>query len=1122
MGTAREPKKPQDSNKAMRQCEKRLESIIEISSDGYWEQDENYRFTLIRGGLLEKSGIDPKNYLGTARWDHGAVPVGDDGSWDKHKAVLEARKPFTDFLFKRANSQGEVRIISTSGQPVFDEQGRYRGYRGIARDITARRRDEQLLALEHSVNRCLAEAESASGALQAAMRAVCETEGWECGRYFRVDEAAGVLRFAEAWGVPGAAVEHYIARSHHISYTPGEGLSGRVWQSGEPLWVSDIHKDARVAQSALAREAGMRGAFVFPVVSEGKTIGVLAFTSREIRHPEARLLEAIRAVGSQIGQFLQRKRAEEERRRFRAAIDLSADSIFLIDRATMRFIDVNTTACEEFGYTREELLETGPHHLSGRSREETERSYDELISGFSQARVHEIPLRRKDRSVMPGEVYRRAISSPEGHTIVATVHNITQRKLAEAALRESEERFRSLAALSSDMYWEQNDQYRFTSLTGVGSQVYQKTAKLIVDKKRWEQNYINMTPDDWAAHIAALEARQPFHDLELCRLDESGKKIWVSVSGEPVFDESGAFTGYRGVGKDITQRKLAEAALRESEERFRSLAALSSDMFWEQDDQHRLTKLSGKNPAWVGDSRARLIGKRRWDLHFLNMSEADWAAHRAELEARQPFHDLELCRLDESGKKIWVSVSGEPVFDPSGAFTGYRGVGKDITGRKQDEERIQYLANHDALTSLPNRARFGYTLNLALQSARRYHRNFAVLFIDLDRFKIINDTLGHEAGDKLLQEMGTRLSRTVRSSDMVARLGGDEFVVLIQEVSEAQQVEPVARKILSAVIKPMVIQAQECSVTASIGICMYPSDAQDEPSLMKNADIAMYRAKEEGKNTYKFYSEKINVHSLERMALETSLRRGLERSEFFLHYQAKLNLQTGQITGVEALVRWQHPELGMVPPGQFIPLAEETGLIVPIGRWVLNTACAQNVAWQREGLPPLRMAVNLSARQFADADLLKDIAAALEESGMKAELLELELTESMVMQNVERADKVLAAIKRIGVRLAIDDFGVGYSSLSHLKRFPIDTLKVDRSFIRDIPQDSDDKAITEAIIAMGKSLNLTVVAEGVETLEQETFLRDHACDETQGYYFSRPIAGDQFVELLRRRLESSK
>jgi len=336
-----------------------------------------------------------------------------------------------------------------------------------------------------------------------------------------------------------------------------------------------------------------------------------------------------------------------------------------------------------------------------------------------------------------------------------------------------------------------------------------------------------------------------------------------------------------------------------------------------------------------------------------------------------------------------------------------------------------------------------------------------------------------------------------------------------------KQAEVVARKILAACARPLAIEAQEYRVTASIGVAMYPGDAGDEQALMKYADIAMYRAKEEGKNTYKFYSSEANVHSFERLALETALRRGLERNEFFMHYQAKLDLASGAITGVEALVRWQHPDLGAVPPAQFIPLAEETGLIVPLGKWVLKTACAQAVAWQRQGLPPLRIAVNISARQFGDEDLMADIQAALDESGLKPELLELELTESMVMQNPERTAATLAALKRLGVRLAIDDFGVGYSSLAHLKRFPIDTLKVDRSFIRDIPQNTEDRAITEAIIAMGKSLDLTIVAEGVETLEQQTFLREHACDEMQGYYFSRPIASDAFAELLRRRLERS-
>ena len=449
---------------------------------------------------------------------------------------------------------------------------------------------------------------------------------------------------------------------------------------------------------------------------------------------------------------------------------------------------------------------------------------------------------------------------------------------------------------------------------------------------------------------------------------------------------------------------------------------------------------------------------------------------------------------------------------------GFRGVGHDITERKLAEKRIQYLATHDALTDLPNRLMFSQLLNHTIQSARRFKRQFALFFIDLDRFKVINDTLGHEAGDQLLQEIAKTFKRVLREIDVIARLGGDEFVILIEEVSDLTDVTGVAQRILSAAMKPLVLMGQECRITASIGISMYPKDAQDEQSLMKNADLAMYLAKEEGKNNYQFYSQKMKSQSFERLSLETNLRHALERQEFFLNYQAKLDFKTGGITGVEALLRWQNPDLGNVPPTRFIPMAEETGLIVPIGRWVLKTACAQNVAWQGQGLATVCMAVNLSVRQLMDDTLVPDIKAILKESGLAPNLLELEITESMLMQNPERVIRLLTEIKKMGVRLAIDDFGTGYSSLGQLKRFPIDTLKVDRSFIRDLSKNSDDRGITEAIIAMGKTLSLTVIAEGVETEEQEAFLRSHACDEMQGYYFSKPTPPDQFADLLRKHV----
>jgi diguanylate cyclase (GGDEF)-like protein len=435
--------------------------------------------------------------------------------------------------------------------------------------------------------------------------------------------------------------------------------------------------------------------------------------------------------------------------------------------------------------------------------------------------------------------------------------------------------------------------------------------------------------------------------------------------------------------------------------------------------------------------------------------------------------------------------------------------------KERAEERMQYLATHDNLTDLPNRAMFNQLLGFSMKEALRYQRRCAVLFIDLDRFKIINDSLGHAAGDALLVEIAQRLRSGVRESDVVARLGGDEFVILLNEITESQHVAAIAGNLLSAIGKPMELSGHECGVTASIGIAMFPEDGTDEQTLMKNADIAMYLAKQEGKNDIRFFSTEIATQSVDRLMLESGLRHALDRNEFCLHYQPKMDVATGQIAGVEALLRWNHPELGELAPMQFIPLAEETGLIVAIGRWVIKTACVQNMAWQHEGLPPLSMAVNVSPRQFLDENLLRDIDEVLASTGMDPNLLQIEITESMVMLNVGRAIHLLDAIQSRGVRLAIDDFGTGYSSMSMMKQFPIDTIKIDRSFVRDLPHGSEDKAIAQAIIAMGKALGLTIVAEGVETIEQSAFLRQNACDEIQGFLFSKPVPSENIAELLR-------
>lgn len=622
------------------------------------------------------------------------------------------------------------------------------------------------------------------------------------------------------------------------------------------------------------------------------------------------------------------------------------------------------------------------------------------------------------------------------------------------------------------------------------------------------QQYLNDEQKVLTTGKALLDREEPAVD------QTTGNTRWLLTSKVPFRNKAGKIVGLVGIGRDISRRRVAELALRRSEERFRSLTELSSDWYWEQNEHGKFTDLTDPNEK-SGFDRNDILGQRITELPHCEPLSGCWIELEHTQREREPFRGFEL-RCEHPGQKPrFLSLSGMPVFDDNQKFCGYRGVGQDITARRESEDRVHFLATHDSLTELPNRFMFHEILEVAIKSAKRHDRVMAVLFIDLDRFKNINDTLGHDAGDQLLQAIGQRFTHTLRASDVVARLGGDEFVVLLQDIHTEQDARIAAQKLIAAAVSPVLIRGQECRVTASVGICMYPADADDGESLMKNADIAMYRAKEEGKNTYQFYSPNLQARSLERLELENHLRLAVEQNQLFLHYQAKRDLKTGNVAGVEALVRWQHPTLGVVPPNDFIPLAEETGLIVLIGRWVLKTACWQSARWQQQGLLPVCMSVNLSPRQFYDEYLIEDIRLALKESGLEPANLELEITESMVMQNTDRAIDILRSIKALGVRLAIDDFGVGYSSLAQIKQFPVDTLKVDSSFIRDIPSNFEDKAITQAIIAMGKTLSLTVIAEGVETIEQESFLRDHNCDQSQGYFFSRPIPAEGFEALLR-------
>ncbi len=717
-------------------------------------------------------------------------------------------------------------------------------------------------------------------------------------------------------------------------------------------------------------------------------------------------------------------------------------------------------------------------------------------------------------TALPEQISNRTPLRVESSDEIETLADAFNTMLDEIAhhqrtLKENENNFRAIAENA-------NDGLIVTDRRG-GLLYANRRAALITEYSVDELTLMRVSdlvlPEEMEALRDKIRMKMPVSAYETAIVDKHGHAIPVEVST--------AETLWRGlradlvIFRDVSERRYAELALRASEERYRMLVEHQSDFIVKADHEGNLLFVSPSFCEFTGTDETELIGSPFMDI----IHDEDRILVR---EARENTHAHPYAcryehRMDVAGEIRWLAWSEKAVL-ADGRIQAVVAVGCDISRRKSAEEEIQKLAYYDVLTNLPNRALLHDRLNQAIAQAARDNRNVGVLFLDLDHFKNINDTMGHNIGDRLLCAIAGRIEQSLRKTDTLSRLGGDEFVIALPAVNKEEDILTVANNILAALSAPIRLDGIELYTSASIGIAVYPEDGHDVDTLLKHADMAMYKAKDHGRNNSQFFSHEMYEKATERLMLENDLRKACDRGELFLEFQPQINILTGKIVGVESLVRWQHPLLGLVPPLRFIPLAEETGLINPIGHWILRSACQQAMKWRAAGLPAVRVGVNISACQFAQQDFLENVQAIISDVGLPTDWLDIELTESAIMSDVDRSAHVLSELKDSGISISIDDFGTGYSSLSRLKRFPLDRLKIDRSFVTKVHEDPNDAAIAEAIISMSHSLGLTVIAEGIELREQLTFLAGRGCDEMQGFLLSVPLSADEagrFMEECR-------
>jgi diguanylate cyclase (GGDEF)-like protein/PAS domain S-box-containing protein len=1051
----------------LRESEERFRDLTELSVDWYWEQDAELRFIELSPGFRATSPFDQAEYIGRRRWEMPFL-YRDSAEWQEHQRRCEAHLPFRDFLLVRQGQGGELYYSLSSGEPKFDEAGNFKGYRGIGRDITAQKRAEIALAESHEL-------------------------------FERIFDASPIpMMFRRLQDGIVAAVNPAWCKLYGYRRQDVEGR--HVFELG----LLANHTDRDRIREALARDGAVRDMEIRAQVRDGEQRDIL-YSAEGVD------FRGDRCVVVSILDVTERRKAEEQVRdsnaRLHRMFRASPHPVAISGMVDGRIMDVNDAWCDAYGYSREDVLGRDFLGMGVWATGSVRTDLRDHLMTHGSIREFECQWRRKSGDVAEVLLSGDVLEFAGERVLLSSVIDVTERVRGQARLRESESRFSTIfsaspvpimiSRIADGGYVEVNDAWtRF-----FGYSRNEVVGRASCDLDLWP------TPAEWDDLVTMVKTGQSVRGVE-CRLRKrSGEiaetTIWcelIELSHEPCILTSIT---------DITERKFAERQLRESEKRFRDFAEAAGEYVWELDIDGRFTYVSRRVEQVLGYAPEALYGRRPMDLMPAGEQERvrDW--YTEVVKRRQPFRNMEYRSLARAGGQVWQLVSGVPIFDPEGRLTGYRGTALDITERKQAEARISELATRDPLTGLPNRLLLNDRLAQCITNCQRNGDMLALMFLDLDHFKSINDSLGHDIGDELLKEMARRIGAVLRKGDTLARQGGDEFVIVLDSLKSPSDAGQVAQKIINSLGQPYDIAQSTIQTGCSIGIAMYPSDGDNPSVLMRHADTAMYVAKSSGRKNYQFFSADMNVRATERLNIEGRLRGALARNELRVHFQPRIDVSTGTLTGAEALLRWQHPERGLIPASEFLSVVEESGLIHAIGEWVFETACAQAQSWHTLHDQTFSISINVSAKQF-NRSLSGRIRTSLTASGLDPRVIELEITEAVLARNLEESLIVVSDLRKLGVRVVVDDFGTGYSSMSHLRRFSVDGIKIDRTFVSGMMTNHDDRVVVRAMIEMARSLRINTIAEGVETQEQLDLLRTMGCEEYAGHLITMPLTALEF------------